>query len=166
MRFLAATILLCCAIPLASAQDTYKKYRLKSDWPLGSTRMMDSGARSPIPFDKPYGELSPEHQAMLKAPYEAMGEGDEPPYPLEGTKGLWTQLMKAGDYLREYGDLRIVVDVDPAGKATAAHVYSTPGKNTSDFMTAVLLRERYKPALCAGTPCAQQYLFAVTWARK
>ena len=57
-------------------------------------------------------------------------------------------------------------DVDAAGKATAAHVYSTPGKNTSDYMTAVLLRERYKPALCAGTPCAQQYLFTAQWSKK
>lgn len=165
MRFLVATIFLCWALPTAATQAQYQ-YRLKSDWPLGSTRMQDSGARSNIPFDKPYGELSAEQQARLKAPYEAMGEGDEPPYPLEGVKGVWTQLMKASDYLREYGELRIVVDVDAAGKATAAHVYSTPGKNTSDYMTAVLLRERYKPALCAGTPCAQQYLFTAQCSKK
>lgn len=165
MRRLVVVFFVCCAMPLASAQKQ-PTYRLKSDWRLGSTRIMDSGARSPIPFDKPYAELSAEHQAMLKAPYEAMGEGDEPPYPLHGTKGLWTQLMQAGDYLREYGELRIVVDVDQAGTATAAHVYSTPGKNTSDFMSAVLLKERYKPALCAGTPCAQQFLFAVQWSKK
>ena len=165
MRLLVATIVLCCAIPMASAKDPYK-YQLKSDWPLGSTRMMDAGAKSPIPFDKPYGALTPEQQARIKANYEAMGAGDEPPYPLDGTKGLFTQLMKASDYLREYGELRIVVDVDAAGSATAAHVFSTPGKPTSDFMSAVLLKERYKPALCAGTPCPQQFLFAVGWTKK
>lgn len=86
MRFLVATFFLCCALPTVAGQAQYK-YQLKSDWPLGSTRMQDSGARSNIPFDKPYAELSAEQQARLKAPYEAMGEGDEPPYPLEGIRG-------------------------------------------------------------------------------
>ena len=162
MRFIGTTLVLGLACLGAGAQEK-QEYRLTRDIPLTGSRLLATGAKGTVPFDKPYAELTPAQQAGLKAVYESMGDGDEPPYPLHGTRHLWRSLIDAGDRYGEHGPLSIIVDVAADGTATQVAVMKTPGKRLATHMSLVLLKERYKPALCAGTPCAQQFRFVAEW---
>lgn len=161
MRILA--VLLIGALCGGALAGETAQFSIKRDAPPTGSHLRETGAKAWLPFDKPYGELSAKQQAGIKARYEHMGEGDEPPYPLNGPKHIWKSLVDIGDRLDEHGTLRMVVDVDAAGKATRVAVLQSPGERLSKAMSVVLLQEPYKSALCAGTPCAQQFLFEADW---
>lgn len=165
MRFIGAAIVLGLLSHGATAQEK-NEFRLARDTPLTGSRLTQTGARGNVPFEKSYAELTPAQQAGLKAAYESMGDGDEPPYPVHGTRAIWRALIDAGDRYDEHGPLSIIVDVDATGTATKVAVMKTPGQRLATHMSYALLKERYKPALCAGTPCAQQYKFDAEWVQQ
>ncbi|QJE02377.1 hypothetical protein HH212_22070 [Massilia forsythiae] len=162
MRLTIAALAACLACAAAGAQEQ-PTYRLKRDTPSAGTLLRSTGATSTMPFDKPYAALTPAQQASLKAQYESMGPGDEPPYPAQGTRHIWQALIKAGDRYDEHGVVSIVVDVDATGTATRATVLKAPGKQLATYMSMILLKERYKSALCGGAACSQQFRFDAGW---
>lgn len=155
------TFMLLAACGLAQAQQT--EYELKRDTPPTGSRMRIAGAKSSIPFDQPWEKLSREQQAEIMAPYESMGPGDEPPYPLNGTRKIWNAFVKASDHMHVHGHVRIIVEVNAEGKATSAQVYATPDERITKYVASVMMNERYKPARCKGQPCAQQFMFDADW---
>ncbi|MES2105349.1 MAG: hypothetical protein V4634_15110 [Pseudomonadota bacterium] len=56
------------------------RYTLKAESPgVGSSVKQDIATSGIAPFDKPYSELTPEQKNNVRAQYEHMEEGDEPP---------------------------------------------------------------------------------------
>ena len=115
---------------------------------------------SKIPLNRTYAELSPQQKAEFHAMYESIPPGDEPPFPLEGLKSVFTAIKKAQGKLQANGDLNMAVTVGPDGKAKQVADYgSVDNPEMTKFAASVLLMTRFKPAVCAGTPCTMQFPF-------
>ena len=62
--------------------------------------------------------------------------------------------------------MRLIADIDSTGAVTRVMVLEAPNDSFGKYMALVLGKEKYKPALCAGVPCAQQYLFKAKMVRE
>jgi len=115
---------------------------------------------SKFPLDKTYEQLTPEQKAEFQAMYESMPPGDEPPFPLEGLKSVVGAIKKAQAQLKARGEINLTVTVGPDGKAKQVADYGKlDNPEMSKFAATVLLMTRFKPAVCAGTPCTMQFPF-------
>jgi hypothetical protein len=161
MRFVPTLIMaLTAALPLsASAQSTEEKpvYKMKADEPHVGTHLKRDEAISRIPYDKTYAQLSDEDKRILRAVYEHMGPDDEPPFPIRGYKTIFKALSKIQDKLRVQGLLDIAVTVDAEGVGTSVTIYASPDPEMTRVVAALMMLEKYKPALCGGKPCVQEF---------
>lgn len=152
---LAAGLLLALSTCLAHAQD----YRIKEDEPRVGTSIKRDAARFPIPGDKTYSELSDTEKARLRAMYQDMAQDDEPPFPARGYGSLMRSMAAVQRKLQMEGMVDMGVIVGPDGRASQVKVYSSPDPKLTTVVANVLMLEKYKPALCHGTPCAQEFPF-------
>ncbi|NHZ89736.1 hypothetical protein F2P45_12040 [Massilia sp. CCM 8733] len=65
-----------------------------------------------------------------------------------------------------YGLLSMIVMVDSEGNAQSVNVYVTPDAKLSEMAGFVAMKEKYKPARCAGKPCAMPFPYTMTFTRK
>jgi hypothetical protein len=163
MRMTIAVTALMLSLPAAHAQQAVPasaRYSLKDGLSRGG-RMTDPIATGELPFNVPYAKLSSEQQRRLKALYERMEDDDEPPYPAHGVAPIYRALAEAPDVLGNLkGELVLHVDVDSEGNATSVAVIKTPDERINRYAAAVVMREKYKPALCSGKPCRMQFPIA------
>jgi hypothetical protein len=155
---LAAGLLLCTPLVVPAADlEPQKRYSLKEIEPNTGTHIVREVISSTLPLDKPYGDLTPEQQRIVKSQYEQMSPGDEPPYPLNGPRGIYRKLSDGQGKRQAKGLLSLVVDVDSRGEATAVSVLASPDPEFNQYAAGVLMNAKYKPARCNGAPCAMQY---------
>ena len=114
-----------------------------------------------IPLDKSYAELSPEQQSMVKANYGNLGASDEPPYPLNGLKSISQRIANADVSANVDGELVMKVDVSSSGDATTVTTVHTPNPSIARVAAIALQREKYKPGICRGQPCAMPFVYRV-----
>jgi len=115
---------------------------------------------SKVPLNKTYAELTPEQKAELHKAYETLAPGDEPPFPAEGIKPIFTAIKNAQRVLQARGQLDMKVTVGPDGKAIKVDsVGSVKAGQMTDLAQQVLMQTKYKPAMCHGEPCTMQYRF-------
>jgi hypothetical protein len=114
-----------------------------------------------IPLDKRYDELTPEQKKSLNDIYEKMGAGDEPPFPLKGLMPLYRGLADTHEKLGlEFkGPVTMYVQVDSQGNAGALYLVEAPDPQIGQAVANILATQKFKPALCAGTPCSMRYVF-------
>jgi hypothetical protein len=126
----------------------------------GTILKKDLRWNSKIPLNKTYGQLTDAQKAELHKMYESLPPGDEPPFPAEGIKPIFTAIKNAQRVLQARGSLDMAVTVGPDGKAIKvddfSHLRST---QMADLAQQVLLLTKYKPGMCSGTPCTMQYRF-------
>jgi len=143
----------------ASASANSRNYN-SSTQETGTIIKKDIKWNSKIPLDKTYSELTPEQRAELHAMYEALPEGDEPPFPQQGIKPIFSAIRKAQRVLQARGELNMAVTVGPDGVATKVEdrggVYNV---QMTELAQQVLLLTKYKPAVCSGKPCTMQFRF-------
>lgn len=159
---LGFTLLAVVCSGLVQGSEESAPYTLAPDRPVTGThipRALVTGTR--IPFDKSYAELSPEQQSMLKADYGNMGPSDEPPFPLNGLREVSLAIAHADVNAAVNGELVMQVDVNSNGDATRVTTVRTPNAHVARIAAAALQREKYKPALCRGQPCAMPFMFHV-----
>lgn len=159
LRVLTCTVLtLLSTAVLAQASP---RYYLRDR--VGSAKMIPDWiayARD-VPIDKRYEDFSADEKARLAAMYESMGPNDEPPFPADGRRLIIKALHRAQERLLVTGALDLVVDVSAEGEATRVSVLRSPSKQMTQFAVQLMMLTRFKPALCDGVPCAQQYPFAI-----
>ncbi len=136
-----------------------ERFTLRQEEASTGSRIKRDAAIGPIPLDKPYGELTPAQQRIVKAPYENMREDDEPPFPEKGLAGLYMIMSKVHGKVHANGMVDMEVVVDAEGRPQNVLVYSSPDEKASEVMAMALMTTRYKPALCHGQPCQQNFLF-------
>jgi hypothetical protein len=117
----------------------------------------------PVSFRKSWDGMSQADQRVVRGFYGLMHEDDEPPYPANGTARIYTALAEAQKAGHARGLLRMNVMVDASGAATAVTVYVTPAPYITRIASALVMKEKYKPALCAGIPCAMVYPYEVVF---
>lgn len=114
-----------------------------------------------IPFRKRYADMTQAEKDVVRAFYTSMGPTDEPPFPEAGLEPLVRALHRAQSRLLVEGDLYLVADVDANGDATSVAAYGSPDPNMTKFAASALVLQKFKPALCAGIPCAQKFPFSL-----
>jgi hypothetical protein len=135
-------------------------YALKNDFEKWNTYFKsDAATGSHVPYEKSYGEMSKDEQLVIKSRYRLLFEGDEPPYPQRGTKGMFTWFKKAADKVQASGMLRMDIMVDTEGNAESVTVHSAPHPDMKKLAVQIAMAEKYKPAVCAGKPCAMVFPF-------
>lgn len=152
-----AVALLLLAIGSAPAQQAYKP---KDETPAGS-RLRRDAATGNLPFEKTYAQLTAAEKARLLAHYERMAPGDEPPYPKYGMKGLLRTLDRLREHAHLEGSFDAGVVVGPDGRAIEVRIYASPTSELTQLFSDHLVVEQYKPALCQGQPCTQEFPFQV-----
>lgn len=111
-----------------------------------------------MPPDATWAQITAEKKYFYKAGFPALEEGDEPPYPVDGTRALFNVILEAAGYFgRTVGELRLYVLVGPDGRAISATTIGSPRPEVTQVAATAAMAQRYKPAVCRGQPCAMVY---------
>ncbi len=157
--FVAAFAVLFNASAGSEETDQLPRYTLKQPELTTGTNIRGTIASATIPFDKKFGDLTLEQQRQVRSQYERMGPEDEPPFPVNGLGPIYKTIAAAQQKLRVEGNLSVAVEVDSLGRALSVSVFQTTDPKMTQFVAAVLMKEAYKPAVCAGSPCTMQFPF-------
>jgi hypothetical protein len=160
---LLALLLMCGASQAGEPNTDARKYSLKDEEPTSSKIRRERVQGSRLPFDKPYADLTEDQKTVVRSQYEPMLVGDEPPYPITGLGPVYKAIGAAQQRLLVEGRITLVVDVDSRGNATSVTAYGDPDPRMTKFLTRLVLLEKYKPAICQGTPCAMQFPFNINF---
>ena len=156
------SVLLPSAMAQVSPETAPKRYSLKAmDGTFATPYSRKVASGSALPFDKTYAELTEDQKRLVRSQYESMAESDEPPYPQAGLAPLYRAVADGQQRRGAEGDLSIIVDVDISGQAIRAAVYATPDSALGNYVAGVLLKQKYKPAVCGGQACAMQFPFRI-----
>jgi len=162
VRHIVATAALGLLGLHAAAQEVKPTFGLR-DHTTGSPRYLTAG--SLIPINKRYSELSDSERETLHEMWENIAPGDEPPFPLYGLRPLHATLASAQQKLAVDGSLVLIADVDASGQVGEIKVLRSPNSEMTNFVATMLFETKFKPASCAGKPCAMQYPFAFNFVR-
>jgi len=157
---LGITLLAAAGSGLVQAGEVNMPYSPTPERPVTGT-MIERPVVTGIPIDKSYAELSPEQQGMIKANYGTLGASDEPPYPVNGLKEISQRIANADVSASVDGELVMQVDVSSSGDATSVTTVHSPNPNIAHIATLALQREKYKPGICRGQPCAMPFVYHV-----
>jgi hypothetical protein len=155
---------LCALLALSTCLAQAADYAMKEPEARTGTMLRRDIARVSIPFDKTYAELSDADKGRLRGLYERMAEDDEPPFPLRGYGTLMRAMAAVQRKLRVEGMVDMGVVVGPDGRASEVKVYGSPDPQLTTIVANVLMLEKYKPALCRGLPCTQEFPFRTSFA--
>lgn len=181
-KFLAGALLLCaCAsamsqslggpTPIPMNQNGPNPMPNSGDVLLTNTATQFTGTilrkqpkwNSNIPLNKTWDQLTPEQKAELASLYESMPAGDEPPFPIQGMRPVFNNIVKGQRIVRARGQLNMVVNVSPEGEAVEVidkgGVGGPNAREMTQFAQSVLLMTKFKPAVCSGKPCKSQFPF-------
>ena len=150
-------------LALSACATHAQQYRMKEDEPRTGTLLKRDIARATIPYDMSYADLPDAVKARLRAMYAEMGPEDEPPFPATGYGHLMRTLAEVRRKVRIEGIFDLGVMVGPDGRATEIKVYRSPDPKLATVVANVLVLEKYKAALCGGTPCTQEFPFVVNF---
>jgi hypothetical protein len=164
-RKIAFLVLLAWSTAMAQQSSRSERYSLKRDIDFSSIYLRATGAEvfGGIPFDKPYRELTADQQNRFKLFYVALGESDEPPFPLHGLGALYRPVAKGQQRFLVSGEFRADAEIDEDGNVSAVAVLQSPSEQVTKFMANVLLLTKFKPALCGGQPCSMGFPVKVTF---
>jgi hypothetical protein len=136
----------------------YEQFGLKEEHPAVGSHLRRNSAIGFAPMNATWQELTPEQQALIRGAYPALDDGDEPPYPLKGTAAWYGDVAKLYRRFTDYrGNALVYVTVGADGKPTTASTFGVPHQEFARYLAMVAMIQRFKPALCAGTPCAMVY---------
>jgi hypothetical protein len=161
----ALLVLLASTTPFAQGSDEGERYKLKREFRFSGVSLDSSGgnAVSEIPFDKSYGQLTAAQQNRFKTFYVALGDGDEPPFPLNGLGALYRPVTQGQQKLLVSGEFRADAEIDKDGNLVAVAVLRSPNEEVTKFMANILLLTKFKPALCQGQPCSMGFPVKVSF---
>lgn len=111
----------------------------------------------PVPPEKSYEELTSEQQQRIKSVYTILQDDDEPPYPLGGTKTMYLLMSKVQEVAPTEAILNMMAIVDKNGNGVEVMILKSPSPEMSRYAVMVLMQQKYKPAKCAGQPCAMAF---------
>lgn len=137
-------------------------YRLKEDQASTGTNIRSTVVYgSAIPLNRRYAEMTAEERRLVKSQYEPMADDDEPPFPVNGLGPVYADVQKVVQKLQVAGQMTFAVDINADGEATAVKVLLAADPKLTRTVASVLMLTKYKPAICAGRPCAMAYPFRI-----
>lgn len=157
LKALGASAALALATGLAAAQSPGKQFELRVQ-EVGSHVSGLVGRAPGLPLNRRYAELDLAEQALVRAQYDRMPEGDEPPYPAEGLLPLFMALQTGAGRQPPAGAMTLVADVDSTGQVRHVDAYGQLDTEFARFAARALAGMPFKPGVCAGRPCNMQYV--------
>ena len=157
---LAATVLLAAAPALA--QDSYGIFE---DQPAVGSTIKRRLISWPVPINRTYAELSPEHREVVRKAYPDLAPSDEPPYPARGMEPLLREIAVVQKSQVGEGPVKITVKIDEKGEAQSVASLASPNRTITQLVAFALMREKYKPGTCGGRPCARDFVFEHAFGR-
>jgi hypothetical protein len=137
-----------------------EQYSLKSDMaPTGSNLKRDIARASTVPLNVGYDKFTPEQKRLFNSYYQALEEGDEPPYPLHGPQEFYALMAKVTGRYRASGDLKIFALVGADGRVQSVTMMGLDDEEVRKIAGQGAGLLQYKPALCRGQPCPMMYEF-------
>jgi hypothetical protein len=141
-------------------QNQTATYAIKTDEPsTGSLLKVRTSTGHVIPPERSYADLSQEQRHQLNAMYPALEDGDEPPYPLNGTAEFYKVVPYLNGQFKEAGRASIRVLVNATGKVDSVAVLGTLSPDFKRTIGTAAGLVKYKPAVCRGTPCTMMFFF-------
>ncbi|MFZ4878147.1 energy transducer TonB [Janthinobacterium sp. Mn2066] len=135
-------------------------YSIKhTDAPTGSNITQVAASNFIVPPQKPYADLTPEQQRIVREIYTILQDDDAPPYPLKGKAEVARAMGTLITYMRETGKVSANVSVDEQGVAQSVSVIKSPSDEVRKVVAAIFLQIKYTPGRCAGQPCAMMVPF-------
>ncbi|MCE3605486.1 hypothetical protein LXA47_18020 [Massilia sp. P8910] len=152
--------------PAKAPQEPSREYDLKAETPRVGTHIPRKViSHGKVPFKASYEQLSDDERAIVRRWYPLLDPADEPPYPLLGNGHVLGAIQKINARAPAYGLLSMVVMVDGEGNAESVNVYVTPDTKLSEMAGFVAMKEKYKPARCAGKPCTMPFPYTMVFDR-
>ena len=144
----------------AQQEATRLSYSLRMDQAVpGSRDFTEISSGAPYPLNKRYEQFTTDEKGILRSYYEGMPDTDEPPFPARGMKDIIADISTLVGKLRAEGNVTIFVSVNEKGEATSVRLLSYPNMEVAKAVAYVLVKARYKPAVCGGQPCALEFPF-------
>jgi ribosomal protein S13 len=147
-------------LALADNGTEVKHYAIKQSTPSVGTNLTKEIVKAgTIPLNKRYDELTTEQKQTLRDEYDSMPVTDEPPFPVKGLYPIYKAIGTAHEALELQfkGPLNINVLVDSEGNPKSVNVMESPNEDVTKAAVYALMHQQYKPAVCAGQPCAMQF---------
>ncbi len=156
-----ALLLAVVALAGACAAPVAEKYSIHED--KLDSRFGHDPVISDIPVDKTWDEMTDAQRAIFRARYRDMGPDYEPPFPVDGQLKIFQEVKKLQAAAQLRGKFSALLSVDEQGKAHSIKIVETPDEKINQPMALVLVKNtEYKPAKCAGKPCAMDFVFEMT----
>jgi hypothetical protein len=162
LKIALAQLLACIGLTGALAEETTSqpRYSLRTNDVYQSSSSTTSLSRgAPYPLKKRYSDFTQEEKASMRAMYEGMPDGDEPPFPAAGMRYIVDDVATIAGKLDAKGFVSIHVNVDAKGNAAGVKVMNTPNLDVAKAIAYVLVKAKYKPAVCDGVPCDMEFPF-------
>ena len=159
--FARSAIVALLALPAGFVQA--QEYRMKAEEARTGSLLKRESARLNVPPDKTYAELSEADKARLRSLYDNMAADDEPPFPARGYRSLMRAMSAVQEKLQVAGTVDMGVIVGADGRAREVKVYGSSDPQLTTVIASVLVLEKYKPALCQGAPCVQEFPFRMNF---
>jgi hypothetical protein len=151
----------------AGQEAARKSFAIKDPtYSIGSKMRRDIAYGFAVPAQKTYGEFDEDEKRTVKAGFGPMAANDEPPYPANGLKPIYTMMYQAQQRARLEGELFMIVQVGADGKGQSVSVVSSPSPDMTKFAAHVVMQAQYKPAVCDGKPCEMPYPFRMRFTMK
>lgn len=145
---------------LASINAEAREYHLYGDKREG-TKFRRIIYSSPVSLAKNYARLSDSEKRIVRASYPKLNAGDTPPYP---KKGVRTILKPYVQKFRFYGNITnglLFADIGIGGEVSNVRAGNGEGHgipaSVADYMTQILHKIEFEPALCSGIPCEMTF---------
>jgi hypothetical protein len=138
--------------------DDEPQFGLNEAWAETGFQRPAKRPSSPTPMDKVWAAMTPAQQNIIRNGYPALDDRDEPPYPLQGLATYYKGISELYRKIPEYeGNSMIYLTVGADGVPTSVTTYGITHKEFGRYVSMVAMMQRFKPALCAGTPCAMVF---------
>lgn len=110
-----------------------------------------------VPLNLRWDQLSDAQRAVVRSWYVDIPPGDEPPYPRDGLRPVIDAVWQGQHRMRDTGDLMVVATVNGRGETEEVKAFGTTDKALVDYISRVVMKTRFKPAVCGGAPCRMDF---------
>lgn len=142
---------------LAPLEVDTQRYVMKDIARVGS-HLPEERATSLFPPAVTWENLSEVQKNTLRAMYPALERGDDPPYPLYGTRELYQAVLRQTElHDGVFGKVSVLLVVGADGKPKQANIVATTNAQLAKVVATTMMVQKYKPASCQGKPCEMAY---------
>lgn len=139
------------------AGQSEERFSIRDARPIGSMLTMER-VIAIVPPDAPWEKLTEQQKNVVRDDYLGLAPGDEPPYPLKGTRAMHTAIADVYRKFTDFqGELTLYTLIGKDGVPKNATMIGAPHPDLGRYVGMVAMTQRFKPGICDGSPCELIY---------